>query len=488
MNTADVIVVGGGPTGMTIAGDLARAGRSVTVLEQWPSRNPASRAFVTMPRTLELLDSRGLAEPLLTLGTKVRQVKLWRGAALQLHTLESTYPFGLITPQTNVDRLLEEYAGREGATIVRGAEVVAVDQDDNGVSVISRPHGAGPETHWRCRYLVGADGAHSTVRRLSDIAFPGREVLSSVVLADVRLTDPPADDGLILGSIPGAFAFLAPYGNGWYRCMTWDSDQQLPDTAAVSEDEIRDIATRAMGRDLGIAQIGWRSRFHCEERQVEDYRHGRIFLAGDAAHVHSPMGGQGMNTGIQDAVNLAWKLDLALGGAPAEVLDSYQTERHPIGRRVLLQSGAMMRAVTLTPRPARLLRNLFSVVLLNLPPVARLIAGSFSGVSLRYPSRRGQSTLVGTRATMVPLRDDQLTAALRAPGFLLVREKDSAPVDSGLNEAERTDDGPALLVRPDGYIAWAGSTTEGDADWRAALAGWTGTGICATRRALHAPT
>jgi 2-polyprenyl-6-methoxyphenol hydroxylase-like FAD-dependent oxidoreductase len=481
---SDVIVVGGGPTGMTIAGDLARAGRSVTVLEQWPSRNPASRAFVTMPRTLELLDSRGLAEPLLALGATVRQVKLWRGAALQLHTLSSPYPFGLITPQTNVDRLLEEYAGREGAVIVRGAEVVAVDQDDNGVSVISRPHGGGPETHWRCRYLVGADGAHSTVRRLSEIAFPGREVLSSVVLADVLLTDPPADDGLTLGSIPGAFAFLAPYGNGWYGCMTWDSDRQLPDTAAVSEDEICEIATRAMGRDLGIAQIGWRSRFHCEERQVEDYRHGRIFLAGDAAHVHSPMGGQGMNTGIQDAVNLAWKLDLALGGAPAEVLDSYQTERHPIGRRVLLQSGAMMRAVTLIPRPARLLRNLFSAVLLNLPPVARLIAGSFSGVSLRYPSRRGQSALVGTRATMVPLRYGQLTAALRAPGFLLVREKNSAPVDCGLNEAERTDDGPALLVRPDGYIAWAGSTTEGDADWRAALAGWTGS----TNVGAYAPT
>jgi 2-polyprenyl-6-methoxyphenol hydroxylase-like FAD-dependent oxidoreductase len=367
---------------------------------------------------------------------------------------------------------------------VRGAEVVEIDRDDDGVSVISRPHDGGPETSWRCRYLVGADGAHSTVRRLSDIAFPGREVLSAVVLADVALAHPPADDGLTLGSIPGAFAFLAPYGDGWYRCMTWDGDRQLPDTAPVSEAEIRDVAARAMGRDLGINQIGWRSRFHCEERQVVDYRHGRVLLAGDAAHVHSPMGGQGMNTGIQDAVNLAWKLDLALGGAPAEVLDSYQTERHPIGRRVLRQSGAMMRAVTLRAPVARLLRNLFSVLLLNLPPVARLIAGSFSGVSLRYPRRHGQSTLVGTRATMVPLRDGQLTAALRTPGFLLVREKDSAPVDSGLNEAERTDDGPALLVRPDGYIAWAGSTTAGDAGWRAALTGWTGS----PRVSAYAPT
>ncbi|MET0705089.1 MAG: FAD-dependent monooxygenase [Mycobacterium sp.] len=474
MRTVDVIVVGGGPTGMTLAGDLARAGRSVAVLERWPSRNPASRAFATMPRTLEVLDSRGLAEPLLALGAKTKQVNLWRGAALHLDTLASPYPFGLITPQTNVDALLEEYAVREGATIVRGAEVIGVEQDDYGVSVISRPRDGGPETHWRCRYLVGADGAHSTVRALLGIDFPGREVLSSVVLADVRLADPPVDDGLTLGSIRGAFTFLAPYGDGWYRCMTWDHQRQLPDTAPVQDAEIREVAARAMGRDLGITEIGWRSRFHCEERQVVNYRHGRVFLAGDAAHVHSPMGGQGMNTGIQDAVNLGWKLDLALGGADDAVLDTYQSERHPIGRRVLLQSGAMMRAVTLMPRPARLLRNVFSVLLLHIPAIARQIAGSFSGVTLRYPHTAHQSKLVGTRATMVPLTHGHLTAELRGPGFLLVREKDSAPVDSGLTEVERSDAGPALLVRPDGYVAWAGSTSTGDAGWRAALAQWTG--------------
>ncbi len=476
-HTADVIVVGGGPTGMTVAGDLARSGRAVTVLEQWPTRNPASRAFVTMPRTLELLDSRGLAEPLLARGAQAVRVNLWRGAALQLHTLDSPYPFALITPQTNVDQHLEDYAAGEGATIIRGAAVIGVEQDDHGVTVTSEPHGGGRHTRWHCRYLVAADGAHSTVRQLLDINFPGREVLSSVVLADVQLTNPPETDGLSLGSIRGAFAFLAPYGSdmqGWYRCMTWDNSRQLPDTAPVEDSEIRDIATRAMGGDLGITAIGWRSRFHCEERQVVDYRHGRVFLAGDAAHVHSPMGGQGMNTGIQDAVNLAWKLDLVLAGAPDAVLDTYQSERHPIGRRVLRQSGAMMRAVTLTPRPARLLRNALSVVLLHIPPFAGAIAGSFSGVTLRYRRAAHQSKLVGTRATMVPLTEGQVTTALRSPGFLLIRESGSAPVDSELTEVERADAGPALLVRPDGYIAWAGSTSAGDTAWRAVLSEWTG--------------
>ena len=152
--------------------------------------------------------------------------------------------------------------------------------------------------------------------------------------------------------------FLAPYDRtdddgAWYRAMVWDRHHQVPDAEPVSPAEVIDVLTRAMGRDLGVREVGWLSRFHCDERQVAEYRYGRVFLAGDAAHVHSPMGGQGMNTGIQDAANLAWKLDAVLGGAPDDVLDTYQSERHPIGRRVLLQSGLMARGVTLHPRIAR---------------------------------------------------------------------------------------------------------------------------------------
>ncbi len=229
-----------------------------------------------------------------------------------------------------------------------------------------------------------------------------------------------------------------------------------------------------MKADLGVLEVGWKSRFHCDERQVEQYRHGRVFLAGDAAHVHSPMGGQGMNTGIQDAANLAWKIDAVLDGADDAVLDSYQDERHPIGKRVLLQSGLMARGVTLHPRIARGLRNLLVPRLLRVPRVRDEVAGSFAGTTLRYAHRAGESALVGTRATQIPLMQDRLTELQREPGFVLIRENGRSPVDvTDLHQAERADPGPAVLVRPDGYIAWAGDSAN-RSEWLEVLARWTG--------------
>ncbi len=260
----------------------------------------------------------------------------------------------------------------------------------------------------------------------------------------------------------------------WYRAMVWDRHHQVPDTEPASPAEVTDVLTRAMGRDLGVREVGWLSRFHCDERQVAEYRHGRVFLAGDAAHVHSPMGGQGMNTGIQDAVNLAWKLDAVLGGAPEDVLDTYQSERHPIGRRVLRQSGLMARGATLHPRIGRGIRNLLAPRLLRMPRVRDAVAGSFAGTELRYAHRRGENPLVGTRATEIPLLEGPLTHLQRFAGFVLIREHGAASADiPGLVEAERADAGPAVLVRPDGYIAWAGASSDRGA-LSAALSRWTG--------------
>jgi hypothetical protein len=220
--------------------------------------------------------------------------------------------------------------------------------------------------------------------------------------------------------------------------------------------------------------VSWKSRFHCDERQVACYRHGRVFLAGDAAHVHSPMGGQGMNTSIQDAANLAWKIGAVLAGADDTVLDSYHDERHPIGKRVLLQSGMMARGITLHPRFARRIRDLMAPRLLRIPRVRDAIAGSFAGTTLRYGHRKGESSLVGTRATQIPLTRSRITELQRLPGFVFVRELGAAAVDAaGLLQAERTDGGPAVLVRPDGYIAWAGDSADRPA-WFRALAHWTG--------------
>jgi 2-polyprenyl-6-methoxyphenol hydroxylase-like FAD-dependent oxidoreductase len=477
MYDVDVLVVGAGPTGLTAAGDLARAGRSVTLLERWPAINPSSRAFATMARTLEVLDARGVADDLLARSHRAPGVTIFGGARIDLTHLESPYQFAMITPQTNVDRALEAYAVAQGAVIRRGVEVVGLDQRANGVSVTTRPHGGGPQIGWRADYLIGADGAHSTVRGLLGVDFPGKTILSSIVLADVKLAHGPTGGGLTLGSTRNEFAFLAPYnrheGDGWwYRAMVWDRKHQVPDGEAVDVQEIARVLRRAMKSDLGLLGVGWKSRFHCDERQVEQYRHGRVFLAGDAAHVHSPMGGQGMNTGIQDAANLAWKIDAVLDGADDAVLDSYHDERHPIGRRVLLQSGMIARGVTLHPRIARGVRNLLAPRVLRIPRVRDAVAGSFAGTTLRYAHHAGESALVGTRATQIPLQHDRLTELQREPGFVLIRERGrSAVAVTDLHQAERADPGPAVLVRPDGYIAWAGDSAD-CSEWLAALARW----------------
>jgi 2-polyprenyl-6-methoxyphenol hydroxylase-like FAD-dependent oxidoreductase len=438
-----------------------------------------------MTRTLEVLDARGLADDVIAQSHRAPGVSIFAGARVDLTHLHSEFQFVAVTPQTNVDRALAGYATSHGAEIRRGFEIVALEQDSDGVTVVSRPKDdEDPEHHttWRADFVIGADGAHSTVRDLVGADFPGKTILSSILLADVKLANGPTDSVLTLGSSRERFAFLAPYGRNdddgaWYRTMVWDRERQFADTDRVAQAEVIDVLTRAMGRDLGVRDVGWLSRFHCDERQVAEYRYGRVFLAGDAAHVHSPMGGQGMNTGIQDAANLAWKLDAVLAGAADDVLDTYQSERHPIGKRVLVQSGLMARGVTLRPRIARGLRNLIAPRLLGLPRVRDALAGSFAGTTLRYAHEHRQHRLVGTRATEIPLREGKLTHLQRSAGFVLIRELGAPQMRaSGLVEAERSDVGPAVLVRPDGYIAWVGNSSDREG-WMTALRRWLGAGL-----------
>jgi 2-polyprenyl-6-methoxyphenol hydroxylase-like FAD-dependent oxidoreductase len=456
----------------------------VTVLERRTEESGLTRAFGVHARTLELLDARGLADELIATGTPVRSLRLFDAVRVDLTRLPSRFGYLLITPQYQVERSLRRRAEEFGATIVRGAEVTGIRQDPEGVDVRVRT-GDRTATH-RTAYVVGADGVHSRVRETLGLPFPGVSVLSSIMLADVRLAHPP-EDVLAVNAVGDCFAFVAPFGDGWYRIFAWNRTNPQPDTAPVDLDEVRDVTRRALGRDLGIHDPRWMSRFHSDERQVPTYRVGRVFLAGDAAHVHSPAGGQGMNTGIQDAVNLGWKLAATLHGwASTGLLDSYHTERHPVGRTVLRSSGALIRLAMIRSRVERAVRNIVGGTALRLGPVAGKVAGVISGVGIGYPAGHGEHPLVGRRAADTLLAGggqpaSRLYEALRAGTFVLLGPPELATVAAGwadrVTVASPADaDRPTTLVRPDGYVAWAtghGGTDHADLV-RAALTEWCG--------------
>src|SRR4051812_3612573 len=365
----DVVIVGAGPTGLLLGGDLAAAGVSVTVLERRPAQDAnLTRAFAVHARTLETFDARGLADDLLTTGARVTALRLLGRIAVDLSWLPTRFPFVLITPQYESERLLEARAAKLGVQFVHGAEVVGVTQDADGVDVSTA------DQTWRASYVVGTDGIGSIVRRSLDMPFPGRSAVRSVMLADVRLRDAPPDT-LSVNATGDALAFMAPFGDGWYRVIAWDRGHQLPDDAPVDVEEMKAIMRRTLGSDFGLHDPRWTSRFHSDERQAPEYRVGRVFLAGDAAHVHSPAGGQGMNTGLQDAANLSWKLAAAVQGwARPGLLDSYQRERHPVGKLVLRMSGNLLRAGTMPPALVPAIRRLATMAV-RIQPLAHKLAG-----------------------------------------------------------------------------------------------------------------
>ena len=476
----DVAVVGAGPTGLMLAGDLASAGVRTTVVERRADGSNLTRAFGVHARTLEELDARGIADELIATGAKVRGLRLFDRVELDLSTLPTRFPYLLITPQYNVERILRERAERAGVTFRTGAGVTGLRQDEHAVHLE-----LSDGSTLRASYVVGADGVHSAVRTAIGQPFPGRSVIKSIMLADVRLRDAP-EQVLSVNAVGDCFAFVAPFGDGWYRIFAWDRLNQQPESAPLEFDEVRAVTERALGPDFGIHDPRWTALFHSHERQVPEYRVGRVFLAGDAAHVHSPAGGQGMNTGIQDAANLGWKLAAAVNGtAPDSLLDSYQTERHPVGRMVLRSSGAIIRMAMVKARPARFVRNLVAGSLLELGPVARKATGTLSGVGITYPAPRGTHRLTGRRAADIPLAGGgRLYEALRDGRFVMVAAAATEPAITEVTApwagritivAPADPATPSVLVRPDAYIAWAGDDPA-PADMAAALTTWCGSG------------
>ncbi len=475
---ADVLVVGAGPTGLLLAGDLATSGVNVTLLEQRDHESNLSRAFSLHARTLEQLDARGLADGLLRIGTPTRALHPFGRLSIDFSRLRTRFPFILTIPQWQVERALLRRTEEAGATILRGAQVTGLRQDPDGVDVDVR-HSDGTMATLRARYAVGTDGAGSTVRQSLGMPFPGKSAIRSVMLADVLLDRAP-DDIFNFSSNEEGFTFFAPFGDGWYRIIGWDRREQVPDDAPITLEDVRDITKRTIGNDLGMHDPRWLSRFHSDERQVPHYRQGRVFLAGDAAHVHSPAGGMGMNTGIQDAANLGWKLAAVLHGwAGDALLDSYHAERHPVGRMVLRVSHALLTAVTTGSPLIRALRAALATVVHQLVVVEARASRGISGIGITYRAPCRSHPLVGRRIPDLRLAEKpaRLYEALREGKFVLVG-RDVAAVATPwagrvVTVSPATSLRPTLLVRPDGYAAWAAEDPDPD-EVRKALTQWLG--------------
>lgn len=484
MNTshADVIIVGAGPTGLLLAGELASAGLSVTIVEKRCDESNLTRAFVVHARTMELFDCRGIADKVESLGVVQPGFQLIGDNILELNKLDSPFPYALITPQYNVEDVLRERALAAGVTIESGMEVTALHQNPEEVELTLLSRGI---THKKsASYVVGTDGVHSTVRRLLGMPFPGRRAIGSVMLGDVQFATQPKQQ-LRLNANKSGFALMAPFGalrsgsgdsqpdsqgatEQYWRVICRGADEKLTE---VDLDRMREILRQVFGSDFGMHSPRWMAQFDSDERQVRRYRIGRVFLAGDAAHSHSPAGGQGMNLGLGDAVNLGWKLAaVAQGWAPDTLLDSYQAERHPVGKQVLLATAIMLRIGLSRSAAVEFARKRIAGRLLARPAVTRRLAGVISGVATRYRAPKNADRAVGDRCKDIELtgRGDQPTRlfeALRSGSFVFVTTQQNPSLPPELRDRvavvePRDTSLPPTLVRPDGYIAWRGDVGE----------------------------
>jgi 2-polyprenyl-6-methoxyphenol hydroxylase-like FAD-dependent oxidoreductase len=401
--------------------------------------------------------------------------------------LPSRFPFELAIPQYKTEQLLEERARALGAEIVNGVEVVGLSQDADGVDLRVRGQSGEVRTR-RARYVIGADGVHSKVRTALGLPFPGHTAARSVILCDTQMTDPPPN---LLGarSNEDGFAFVLPFGDGNYRVIAWDRRRELPDTAPVDLDEIRDLTRRVLGTDFGMHDPRWLSRFHSDERLVPRYRVGRVFLAGDAAHTHSPAGGLGMNTGMQDAANLGWKLGAVITGrAPAAILDTYDPERHPAGQTTVQISSRLLRAAQARPRTPGAAHRAVLRAATHVPALARRMATALSGIGVTYPAPPKAHPLTGRRAPDIRLAGrgaKTLYQELRCRRMVLVTPANAQrPTSVPAGWADRVEvvaaGGPTdklVLVRPDGYIAWAAQHSDSGSftdEMHEALTTWCG--------------
>ncbi|HEY1723030.1 MAG TPA: FAD-dependent monooxygenase, partial [Magnetospirillaceae bacterium] len=470
-----VLVVGAGPVGMTMASELARYGVSVRIVDKAAHRSDKSKALVIWSRTLELLDRGGGSAPFIEAGFKALAVNFIVGdkaiGRVTMDGVRSPYPYGLMIPQSETERLLEERLQALGVTVERQIEVTAFQASGTGVTATLR-QADGQTESVSADWLVGCDGAHSVVRHGLNAPFAGETLKSDWMLADVHMRgySCPDREVSVYWNREGVFVIF-PISPGRYRVVA-----DLPTTGAehppapTLEQVQATIDQRGPPGLIAFDPI-WLSGFRINERKVTNYRWGRAFLAGDAAHVHSPAGGQGMNTGMQDAFNLAWKLALVIRQTCGEhLLDTYSPERSAVGDEVLKATARLTTVGTLRNPVAQTIRNTVSHLILGLSPVQHTFADHLTEISIGYPhsplngsSSGGAGPKPGER--VAPIAGQTPVGSGAHPLFALFANTSAASIGltrqfPGLLDPDIRapfHEGGTWLVRPDGYVACSSS-------------------------------
>ncbi|MGA3171417.1 MAG: FAD-dependent monooxygenase [Chthoniobacteraceae bacterium] len=515
-----VIVNGAGPVGLTMACELARHGVRFRIFDKAAEAATQSRALAIFPRTLEVFSTMGLVDEVLKEGQQLGAVSLYNDARLLAHVkfdkLESPYPYAISLPQSRTERILRVRLEALGGRVEQEMELTGLEQDGSGVRAHYR-HTDGTEETVAGSWLIGCDGAHSGARHAIRMTFQGEQYEEEFLLADVKVeSDLPMDTAHLFLSKEGIFAYF-PFKGGRGRIIATSAPGVTHGAAEPSLEEVAEMARRRCFHKMELSDAVWTAWFRISHRMVERYSSGRVFLAGDAAHIHSPAGGQGMNTGIQDAFNLGWKLALVARGLAAPgLLASYEEERMPVARSVVNLTDRLTRAATVQHAATQQLRDLAVPLLTGIPFLKDVMAERMAELSIDYRASAWvenhglASVRAGDRAPDAVLFDRRareerrIFGLLKTPGFLLLafegyeaqesgeallrglpghayrvtrpgQEKAPGSLEDRDCHARRVygagEEGLLVLIRPDGYVGYRGENAAALGDYLDRLKG-----------------